>query len=96
MQHVHEMDIECQCVKYKKKRMQLRKKCAEIFSEMIGTKSNPPTWLEEDGAVLGYDHIISCMNSNQKVVKVNWKLSEKFSAERGRRVEVDGVGARGG
>ena len=41
---------------------------------------------------MGYDHIKSYMNYNQKSVKANWKLEKKLAAEGGIRVE----GARGG
>ena len=47
---------------------------------MMRTKRNPPIWLEGEGVIPGYDHIASCINSKQNIVKVNIKLADKLSA----------------
>ena len=71
MQHLHKTDMESPHENDKKRKTQLRKKCDDFFSAMMRTASNTPIWLEGDGVVLWYDHIVPYMNSNQEVVKVN-------------------------
>ena len=44
------------------------------------TKRNPPIRIEGEGVVLGYDHIVSYMSSNHKVVNMNYQLAGLVSS----------------
>ena len=60
---------------------------------MTTTVKNTPIRIEGKGIVLGYDHIVSYINLNHKVVKLNQQLAEEFFKEGVRKVEGDGCGA---
>ena len=45
------------------------------------TDRNLTIRLEGEGVILGYDHIASCMTSNQSFIKVNCQLVDTLAAE---------------
>ena len=46
-------------------------KCVEVLLVMKITDRNLTIRLEGEGVIMGYDHILSCMTSNQSFIKVN-------------------------
>ena len=60
------------------------------------TERNPPILIEGEDVVVGYDHIVSYMSSNHKVVNMNDQLAGELVADGGSRAEGAGGGAGGG
>ena len=71
LKHVHEMGMEHPHTNNKKKRTQLHKKCVDYMSEMTRTNRNTVILIDGESVLMGYDHIKSYMNYNQKSVKAN-------------------------
>ena len=51
--------------------------------------------LEVEGVVLGYDHIVSYINSKQSFLNVNYQLADKLAEEGGLGLEGSGGGSGG-
>ena len=49
--------------------------------------------LEVEGVVLGYDHIVSYINSKQKILNVNYQFADKLAEEGGLGLEGSGGGS---